>query len=83
MYVSLIARYTLGAILLFAIFVGVSYEILFPFAGYTNVLAGDIQEGTEWQFLILSLWILMLFVLLSLVLYIKLHRQSKDRNSGL
>ena len=83
MYVSPIARYTWGSVMIFGVFVAVNYETLFPFEGYTNVLAGQIHPGEGWQFLIMILWFSMLFVFVSLVLYIKLHKESKNKNSGL
>ena len=83
MYVSPIARYTFGAMLVFGVFVGMNFSTLFPFEGYTHVLAGQIENGYGWRMFIMILWFLMLFILLSLVLYIKLHPRSKNKSSGL
>ena len=43
MYISHIARYTFGVLIVFAVFISVNYNVLFEFEGYTKVLAGVIQ----------------------------------------
>ena len=84
MIISLIARYTIGPMVVFAVFMTINFKLnayKFSFYGYTNVLAGQVQVGDLWQVLIEVLWYLMIFILLSLMLYIKFHPQSKNKQS--